>query len=147
MQNLHGLFAWFEFNVFGYSTLVSLREGPRGGGAGPIFIFRPNVSLQGWQKLFLTGEGSLCILGSGWQVPHLLEAMNLPLKLIDLLGLMPCSIPVITGLKKKCFSLLKTQSYVRPDHCFSQTNCPKMATNSLQFMHFGGFSSRFLFFN
>ena len=43
---------------FGYSTLVSLGEGPRGGGAGPPFIFRPNLSLQGGlTKLFLTGGG------------------------------------------------------------------------------------------
>ena len=49
---------------FGYSTLVSLGEGPRGGGAGPPFIFRPNLSLQGrLTKIIFDGEGgSLCIL-------------------------------------------------------------------------------------
>ena len=67
-------------------------------------------------------------------------------QLIDLLGLMPGSITVITAMKKK-YSLLKRQSYVRPDHCFSQTNFSKMATNSLQFMHFGRFSSHSLVFN
>ena len=98
MQNLHGLFSWFEYNVFGYSTLVSLGEGEQ----APS-LFSGQTKGCRTDKNYFWG-GTLFILWV-WMTgrPHLLEAMNLPLQLIDLLGLMPCSIPVLTGLKKKIF--------------------------------------------
>ena len=51
---------------FGYSTLVSLGEGPRGGGAGPPFIFRPNLSLQGrLTKIIFDGGGGVPLYSLG----------------------------------------------------------------------------------
>lgn len=51
---------------FGYSTLVSLGEGPRGGGAGPPFIFRPNLSLQGGlTKIIFDGGGGVPLYSLG----------------------------------------------------------------------------------
>ena len=92
MQNLHGLFAWFWVQYIGEF---------RGGGAGPPFIFRPNLNLQGrlTKIIFDGGGGPSVFFGCGWQIPHLLEDLNLPLQLIELVGLVPCSIPVISGLK------------------------------------------------